>query len=203
MAPKITLTYWNFEGRAFPVRAAFHIGGIEFEDKRLTREEYVAAKPSFPLGQMPLLEVDGVTYTQTPGMVRYACELAGLSPKEPVDILKVNEITEICGEIIYKIPSHKDADELKRLREEFVEGKLTKYMSFMDKRIEEAGKKHAILDHVTEADLFLAVIVNNLRAGIFDHIPKDFPDQFANIIRAFDALMDLDPIKAYIASRPQ
>eukprot|EP00730_Choanoeca_flexa_P002059 TRINITY_DN10895_c0_g2_i1.p3 TRINITY_DN10895_c0_g2~~TRINITY_DN10895_c0_g2_i1.p3 ORF type:complete len:138 (+),score=58.28 TRINITY_DN10895_c0_g2_i1:2348-2761(+) len=135
------------------------------------------------------------------GMVRYACHLGGLTPSDPVDILKVQEISEICGEILYKAPQHKDEQEKKRLREEFAAGKLKTMMSFVDKRIEEAGKKHAILDTVTEADLSLAMVVNLLKVGIFDYVPTDYSDQFPAITRAYTTLMELEPVKAYLASR--
>lgn len=45
MAPKITLTYFDFAGPAEPVRLALAMAGEEWEDKRLTPEQFAALKP--------------------------------------------------------------------------------------------------------------------------------------------------------------
>lgn len=59
MAPKITLIYFDFKGRAEAVRLALHVGGVEFEDKRLSREEWGQLKPNTKFGQVPVIHVDG------------------------------------------------------------------------------------------------------------------------------------------------
>lgn len=46
MAPKLTLVYFDIAGAAEPVRWVLEQGGLEWEDKRLTREEFGALKPS-------------------------------------------------------------------------------------------------------------------------------------------------------------
>jgi glutathione S-transferase len=45
MAPKIKLVYFNMEGRAELTRLILAQAGVEFEDKRVTREEWMAMKP--------------------------------------------------------------------------------------------------------------------------------------------------------------
>lgn len=59
MAPKVTLIYFDFKGRAEAARLALHMGGIEFEDKRLSREEFAEFKPKTKFGQVPVIHVDG------------------------------------------------------------------------------------------------------------------------------------------------
>lgn len=46
MAPKLVLTYFDIAGAAEPVRWALEQSGLEWEDKRLTRDEFGALKPS-------------------------------------------------------------------------------------------------------------------------------------------------------------
>lgn len=42
--PRYVLTYFNVRGRAEPIRLLFHAAGVEFEDKRLTSEEWAVMK---------------------------------------------------------------------------------------------------------------------------------------------------------------
>lgn len=46
MSPKLVLTYFDIGGAAEPIRWALEQGGLEWEDKRLSREEFGALKPS-------------------------------------------------------------------------------------------------------------------------------------------------------------
>lgn len=46
MAPKLVLSYFDFAGTAESVRWALEQSGLEWEDKRLSGEEFAALKPS-------------------------------------------------------------------------------------------------------------------------------------------------------------
>ena len=46
MAPKYRLTYFNSRGFAETARMLFALADVDFEDRRMTREEWPAIKPS-------------------------------------------------------------------------------------------------------------------------------------------------------------
>ena len=46
MSPKYKLIYFNSRGRAEPVRMLFAHCGVEYEDKRVTTDEWKEMKPS-------------------------------------------------------------------------------------------------------------------------------------------------------------
>jgi len=94
MAAVPKLTYWNFGGRAEPIRLAFFIGGVEFNDHRIAHADWPTLKPSTPFGGIPTLEVNGVTYGQSNAQLRYAGKLGGLYPADPVEALKVDELLD-------------------------------------------------------------------------------------------------------------
>jgi hypothetical protein len=48
----IKLTYFDIKGVAESIRLAFTVGGIQFEDERLTREQFTALKPTLPFLQV-------------------------------------------------------------------------------------------------------------------------------------------------------
>lgn len=61
MSPQLKLTYFRIPARAELSRLIFHFGDVPFEDERLSRLQFLEIKPTLPLGQVPVLEVDGVT----------------------------------------------------------------------------------------------------------------------------------------------
>uniref|UniRef100_F1LBG7 Glutathione S-transferase 1 n=1 Tax=Ascaris suum TaxID=6253 RepID=F1LBG7_ASCSU len=65
------LTYFNIRGLGEGARLIFHQAGVEFEDNRLSREDWPSLKPSTPFGQLPLLEVDGEVLAQSTAIFRY------------------------------------------------------------------------------------------------------------------------------------
>eukprot|EP00045_Choanoeca_perplexa_P019717 m.3361 g.3361 ORF g.3361 m.3361 type:complete len:204 (-) comp5144_c0_seq1:65-676(-) len=200
MAPQLKLTYLDIEGRGMATRLAFHVGGIEFEDVRMSFPEFGAAKGSFPLGQVPVLEVDGQVFTQSMALLRYACDLAGLVPKDSLVSFKAQEISEVLTEVQYKLPFHSDEAEKKRLREEYEKTRLNKMLTFIDGKIAAANAAHAVADTVTEADLALAGFVHFMKSGFLDYFDTEMFTQFPAITRAYDAIMALPAVKSYFAS---
>uniref|UniRef100_A0A1I7TDA8 glutathione transferase n=1 Tax=Caenorhabditis tropicalis TaxID=1561998 RepID=A0A1I7TDA8_9PELO len=71
------LTYFNARGLAEISRQLFHLAGVEFEDHRLTEEEFAALKPNLPTGQVPILYIDNVPFSQSTAFARYLARKFG------------------------------------------------------------------------------------------------------------------------------
>lgn len=65
------------------MRLALHIGGFEFEDRRVGYAEIEALRKSGKLayGQVPMLEIDGKAYTQSSALLAWAGARGGLYPE--------------------------------------------------------------------------------------------------------------------------
>ena len=82
------LTYFDFNGgRGEPVRIAFHAAGIEFEDVRISFEEFMKCRDEMRFRCAPTLEIDGVEVTQSNSMLRFVGKQAGLYPEDPMQAL--------------------------------------------------------------------------------------------------------------------
>lgn len=78
----ILLYFGDGKGRAELVRLIFIYGGVPFEDKRISFQEYGQMRDNgeLPFGQLPILEVGGTLISQSCAIARYAAKEAGLYP---------------------------------------------------------------------------------------------------------------------------
>ena len=67
-------TYLDIKGFGEAIRLALYIGKIEFEDHRVSYAEIreMAKEGKLPYGQVPVLQLDGVTYAQSGAILRWA-----------------------------------------------------------------------------------------------------------------------------------
>ena len=104
--PSIKLAYFDIEGRAEPIRLAFKIAGVPFEDVRVARGEWAALKPKTRYGQLPQLTVtaaDGAEqrFSQSLAILRYAGRVnnSGLYPSDPVQALAVDQVVDMSTDL--------------------------------------------------------------------------------------------------------
>merc|ERR1711976_895085 len=69
--PSYKLTYFNGRGRAEGIRMTLAASGVEYEDKRITFEEWGALKPNVPFNGLPMLEADGKQLGQSGAILRF------------------------------------------------------------------------------------------------------------------------------------
>src|SRR3989442_14651771 len=83
--PKLKLTYFDMHGgRGEAARLALNIGGVDFEDNRISFAEAAAARDSFPFRRVPGVEIDGQEGTHSDGINRFVGKLANPYPNDPV-----------------------------------------------------------------------------------------------------------------------
>eukprot|EP00455_Lapot_gusevi_P026213 TRINITY_DN2768_c0_g1_i4.p2 TRINITY_DN2768_c0_g1~~TRINITY_DN2768_c0_g1_i4.p2 ORF type:complete len:210 (-),score=96.68 TRINITY_DN2768_c0_g1_i4:144-773(-) len=89
MAALPKLTYFAGRGRAELIRLILAEGSVEYEDFRLTFQEWPAYKAAnldkFPFAQMPTYEVDGKILSQSISTARYLAKQHGLVPANDYD----------------------------------------------------------------------------------------------------------------------
>jgi glutathione S-transferase len=81
---RLRVTYLDIKGYGEPTRLALFVGGLDFEDRRVSYEQVAAMRASGELsfGQVPMLEIDGVGHTQSNAILRWAGRHTGLYPAE-------------------------------------------------------------------------------------------------------------------------
>ncbi len=106
---ELTFIYFDFPfWRAEVGKIALFMGGIDFENKIVDREEFQRVKQTgqlddgtlIPFHQLPCLVVDGVSIAQTAGIARFCGKLSGMYPKND-DVLaaQIDQFLDMATDI--------------------------------------------------------------------------------------------------------
>lgn len=201
------LSYFDFDGgRGEPVRIAFHAAKIDFEDDRLSFQEFGAMRQSTRFNSVPVLEIDGAQVTQTNAVLRYLGKLGGLYPNDDKQALYCDEVMGAVENLSHHIGATMglQGEELREAREKLVDGWLTVFLRGMDGLLTRGGGKYFADNRLTVADLKVLVLSRWLQSGALDHIPEDLVQQVAPGLIKHQELVAADPcVVAYYASRTQ
>ncbi len=203
--PTYKLTYFDFDGgRAEPIRIALHAAGEEFEDHRISFEEFGVQRRGIRFHAVPVLEIDGAQVTQSNAIGRYVGKLAGLYPVDHLQALYCDEVTGALEDLSHYIVQTfgLKGDDLKAAREQLVEVRLTTFLKGLDELLTRGGGKYFSDNRLTMADLKMLVQIRPLRAGQLDHVPADLVEQLAPNLIEHEKRVSADPrVVAYYASR--
>ncbi len=183
----LKLTYFDFHGgRAEPVRLALHLGGVAFDDHRFPFADFPAVRQDTPLGQVPVLEVDGVPVTQSDAILRFAGKRAGLYPTDDYQALLCDEVMGAAEDAGNKVGDTfgLKGDTLKEARQVLVDGPLTKYLGWLQVQLQAHGGVYFADGRLTIADLKVFVFVRSLNSGSLDHVPNDLVERIAPTLNA-------------------
>lgn len=202
--PKYKLTYFDFDGgRAEPIRIAFHAAGIEFEDHRISFQEFGEMRQSTPFNAVPVLEIDGAEVTQTNAIGRYVGKMAGLYPEDDLQALYCDEVTSAFEDISHHIVHTfgMEGDELRAAREKLVDGWISTFLRGLDQLLTRGGGTYFADNRLTMADLKSFVQTRSLRAGTLDHIPADIVERIAPGLAEHQERMESEAIVVAYYSR--
>ena len=199
------LTYFDFDGgRGEPVRIAFHAAGIDFEDERISFEQFGEMRSGFRFTAVPVLRIDGVEITQSNAMCRYVGRLAGLYPDDPLQALYCDEAMGAVEDLTHYIVQTfgLPEDELRAARAKLADGWMSVILRGLDRLLERGGGEYFADRRLTIADLKVLGQTQAIRSGRIDHVPTDIVDNLAPRLVEHQARIEQEPVvSAYYASR--
>ena len=209
---KLTLIYFNIPfWRAEIIRLALFIGNIEFEDRRITGEEFQRVKvkgelddgTKIPFHQFPCFLVNGTSIAQTGGIARFCGKLSGLYPKnDGLLCAQIDQFIDICTDInvLISTTAKIDNDDLRiRRRKELFDGDLSRKLAILDKNIR--GDYDWICGSgvgLTIADLAVWRLIGWVSSGMLDGIPTTFLEDFPNIRRICHSVENTQKVQEWI-----
>ena len=124
------LIYFPAYGRGEPIRMAFWKAGVEFEDARITHEEFgkMKADGTLPFGQVPVLELDdGTRLGQSGAILSYIGSKYNMKPQDPLACHRGESLSDLVwADLVTKssaklIAAHQSEDPAKGFEEVIIE----------------------------------------------------------------------------------
>lgn len=145
--PTYKLIYFNAMGVVEPARFLFALAGQEYEDVRIERENWPDLKKTLPLGQLPVLEVDGIKIAQSQAIFRYLARELGFYGGNALESAKIDTVIETLNDFITQARKYffeKDEAKKAEFKKDLLEVQAPKYMKLLE----------VLLDLNTEGDGF-------------------------------------------------
>lgn len=201
---KYKLTYFDFDGgRAEPIRIALHAAGVDFDDERISFQQFATMRASTPFNSVPVLAFDGAMVSQSNALCRYVGKMAGLYPTDDLQQLYCDEALDAFEDIGHYIVQTfgLQGEALKMARMQLVDGRLATYLRGLDALLLRGGKYFSA-DKLTIADLKSFVQIRMLVSGNLEHVPTSIVNELApNLTEHYQRMQSEPCINAYYASR--
>jgi glutathione S-transferase len=200
---KPKLTYFDAPAsRGEECRLALHVAGIDFEDVRLKRPDWMGVKPNSPFGSVPFLEMPGQPpLGQSNAILVLIGRLNDLHPKDLFEAARHEALMCHAEDLRHAItPSMRmsDDEEKQKARAALANGYLPTWAANTEKHLSSDGPFiSGTKMHVADIKLYLSV--QWLASGALDHIPATVFDSYPKLNRVYDAVKNDARIRAWYA----
>jgi glutathione S-transferase len=201
---KLTLTYFDAPlSRGEECRLALFVAGVDFVDNRISYDAWPALKPNTPFGALPVLELEGKPrVSQSNAILGWVGRKYGLLPSDDWEALRLDSLLCAAEELrttIGRTFGIGDPEELKRRRQELVEGPLRAWAANMERQVR---GPFACGEAISVADIKLFVVCGWLKKGVLDHVPADVLAPFPKLQGLFEAVSRHPRVVEWYARRP-
>lgn len=196
------LTYFDAPvSRGEECRLALHLAGVDFEDVRLKRDEWLALKPKTPFGGIPLFELPGrPVLAQSNAILVYVGRQYGLHPKDDFEAARHEAVMSHVEDLRANVsPTLRITDEAekKKAREELAASYLPAWGARTEKQIGDGPFFGGAALNVVDLKLYMTV--RWFAGGKVDHVPATIFAEYPKLMRLHDAVREHQGVKAWYA----
>lgn len=199
--PTYKLYYFNMKGRGEAIRLIFAQAGVPFEDYRFKEGEWPTYKEKTPMGQAPVLEVDGKQLCQSLAIARYLAKQFGLQGSNDWEAAQCDMLSDGFQDVVGTMrPWFIEKDEAKKA-EILANLKKEHFIPFADRyeKILAANPSGFYVgDKVTWLDLVLFAL-EEWWSGMLPDVMGAHPKMKAHM----EKIAALPNIKKWLETRPQ
>lgn len=199
--PNYKLVYFQGRGRAEICRLIFAQAGVEYEDARLSGEEWQKVKPTTPYGSIPVLEVDGKKLAGSAVIARYLAEELNLAGSNAFENAELAGIVDVLGDLTQKMALfffEKDDTKKADLKAAIGGEHVPRFFGILERLISGNPSGWVYGERVTYVDLCITQAVERVK-----FIDEDLLANYPSIMKLNAAVNALPRIAAWIANRPQ
>jgi len=199
--PHYKVIYFNVKALAEPMRFLLAYGNIDFEDVRVEREDWPALKPTMPMGQMPILEVDGKRAHQSLAITRYLAKQVGLNGADAWEDLEIDTAVDTINDLRLKIAvvSYEADEKVQAKKRETLDAEtIPFYLEKLD-AIAKENKGYFALGKLTWADIFFTAVLDYMNYMS----KKDLTANHPHLKQVVDNVLAIESIKKWVAKRPE
>eukprot|EP00058_Branchiostoma_floridae_P010565 XP_002596053.1 hypothetical protein BRAFLDRAFT_66215 [Branchiostoma floridae] len=99
--PKVKLTYFDFRGRAEPIRLLLEAGGVKYEFNGISQEEWKNLKPMAITGGLPILEINDKPLGESLAIGRFVARKNDMTGADDFDAACCDMIVDNVNEIFF------------------------------------------------------------------------------------------------------
>ena len=160
------LFYFDFRGRGFIIRVLLDIAHVDYNDHRVTFEEWSSMKTTCTFGQLPVWKDSDVgTLSQSHSIHRYLANKYNLNGKNAIETARIDEIYEEGNDIFNAIIQVLFAkDQFEEKKPNLITNIIPKHIAFLTNILKKnnGGLGWFVGDSLSLADIQVFHIVNNL-----------------------------------------
>jgi glutathione S-transferase len=191
-ANKPVFTYFGLRGLGEVSRLLMAEGKIAYEDNRVDFKDWPTKKATTPFGQMPLLQVGGVTIAQSGAIERYIAKQAKLYGSNDLEAAQIDMIVEGVNDArkdFFGVQFNKDENERNAKYAAYGKDQLARWCGQLTALLKAngGGNGYFVGNSATYADIHFY--------RFFDEIQAKYPNEFK-------AYPELSALIARVAARP-
>ncbi|XP_012062869.1 PREDICTED: uncharacterized protein LOC105626167 [Atta cephalotes] len=193
------LLYFNITGLGESIRFLLSHCGIKFEDVRLTFDDWPKHKSNVPMGQVPVLEIDGKQYHQSRAIGRFIAKKGNLYGSDDFEAMEIDATIDSMDDIRLVLSQYyweKDPAFKEKLKETAFQ-KLPYYLDKFEAQVKKNGG-YFVGGKLSWADFLWAAYFDYLSFVLEDDPNKDHPE----LKKLVEKVRGLPNVKAYIEKRP-
>jgi len=197
--PKYKLTYFDLEARGELIRLIFAAAKVEYEDHRISLDEWPKFKSNFPFKQLPVLYIDdNPPLAQSGAIEKYLASIYGLNGGNELEAAYIEMMTSQINDVtLSQLPFFEKDEKIKneKFDKQFQE-KILPSLKYIESQMKNGeflvGKK------LSYADLFVMQIVMYFRKAF----PK-YLSEVPKLCALSDRTSKVEGVKQYLENRPK
>ncbi|KAE8747766.1 Glutathione-S-transferase S-1-like [Frankliniella occidentalis] len=199
MAPKYKLHYFDVTALGEPIRFLLSYGNLDWEDIRYDDAKWAESKSKMPFGQMPVLDIDGKIYAQSTAISRYLAKQVGLSGKDDLENLQIDQAVDLFHDFRQKIGGwfYDPIPESKAAKEKDLKDQVTFYLKKFEQIVKD-NNGFLVNGKLTWADVYFVAPLKYFKFIYGSDFTEGYP-ALQELVKKVEAT---PAIASYIAKRP-